>query len=165
MKKKVDIVIKDDRGFSLVELIIVIAIMAILVGVVGTQVIPYMNNSKRAKDVQILSAYATAGVAAYASHADDAPDSGTMTVVVETDGTSDSFTAFPATAQSIADEMKHFIGKKYVTDATSCFSSKEYVKTEIITITFDFDSGEVSVVANDGTADIPNEHEVLARLK
>ena len=36
---------KDNKGFSLVELIIVIAIMAILVGVVGTQVVPYLHNS------------------------------------------------------------------------------------------------------------------------
>ncbi|MBQ6094530.1 MAG: prepilin-type N-terminal cleavage/methylation domain-containing protein, partial [Lachnospiraceae bacterium] len=34
----------NNKGFSLVELIIVIAIMAILVGVVGTQVIPYLEN-------------------------------------------------------------------------------------------------------------------------
>ena len=101
MKKKADIFGKDDRGFSLVELIIVIAIMAILIGVVGMQVIPYMNNSKKAKDLQILSAYATAGVVAYASHADDAPESGSMTVVIVSDGSADTFTATPATAQSL----------------------------------------------------------------
>ena len=55
---------KDNKGFSLVELIIVIAIMAILVGVVGTQVVPYLNKSKVAKDQQLLSAYATAAVSA-----------------------------------------------------------------------------------------------------
>ena len=36
----------NNKGFSLVELIIVIAIMAILVGVVGTQVIPYLERSR-----------------------------------------------------------------------------------------------------------------------
>ena len=46
---------KSNKGFSLVELIIVIAIMAILVGVVGTQVIPYLENSRKAKDQQILT--------------------------------------------------------------------------------------------------------------
>jgi len=40
----------NNKGFSLVELIIVIAIMAILVGVVCPQVIPYLERSRKAKD-------------------------------------------------------------------------------------------------------------------
>ena len=56
---------KDNKGFSLVELIIVIAIMAILVGIVGTQVIPYINKSKVAKDQQVLNSISTAAVADY----------------------------------------------------------------------------------------------------
>lgn len=59
----------NNKGFSLVELIIVIAIMAILVGVVGTQVIPYLENSRKAKDQQILSAWNTAAVSAYSTEA------------------------------------------------------------------------------------------------
>lgn len=61
---------KDNKGFSLVELIIVIAIMAILVGVVGTQVLPYLNKSKLEKDRQIVSSYSTAAVSAYSMVAD-----------------------------------------------------------------------------------------------
>ena len=56
---------KDNKGFSLVELIIVIAIMAILVGIVGTQVLPYINKSKEAKDFQIINSYGTAATTAY----------------------------------------------------------------------------------------------------
>ena len=59
----------NNKGFSLVELIIVIAIMAILVGVVGTQVIPYLENSRKAKDQQILSAWNTAAMSAYSNAA------------------------------------------------------------------------------------------------
>jgi prepilin-type N-terminal cleavage/methylation domain-containing protein len=59
----------NNKGFSLVELIIVIAIMAILVGVVGTQVIPYLENSRKAKDIQVLSAWNTAGMSAYSAAA------------------------------------------------------------------------------------------------
>lgn len=59
---------KDNKGFSLVELIIVIAIMAILVGIVGTQVIPYISKSKVAKDQQVLNSISTAGVAAYSEN-------------------------------------------------------------------------------------------------
>lgn len=60
---------KDNKGFSLVELIIVIAIMAILVGVVGTQVVPYLEKSRKAKDTQILSAWNTDAMTAYSSNA------------------------------------------------------------------------------------------------
>ena len=61
---------KDNKGFSLVELIIVIAIMAILVGIVGTQVLPYINKSKEAKDFQIINSYGTAATTAYSSNAE-----------------------------------------------------------------------------------------------
>ena len=42
----------NNKGFSLVELIVVIAIMAVLVGVLAPQFIKYVENSRRATDVQ-----------------------------------------------------------------------------------------------------------------
>ena len=45
----------DKKGFSLVELIIVMAIMAILVGIVASQVLPYMDKSLQ----QVLSSILT----------------------------------------------------------------------------------------------------------
>jgi prepilin-type N-terminal cleavage/methylation domain-containing protein len=56
------------KGFSLVELIIVIAIMAILVGIVASQVIPYMEKSRKGKDQQQISSITTAVVSAIADH-------------------------------------------------------------------------------------------------
>lgn len=44
----------DNEGFSLVELIIVIAIMAILTAVIGSQVIPYLEKSRVSKDKSTL---------------------------------------------------------------------------------------------------------------
>ena len=73
---------KDNKGFSLVELIIVIAIMAILVGVVGTQVIPYIEKSRKAKDVQMLSGYCTDAMTAYSSNAASLDSSKTYTITV-----------------------------------------------------------------------------------
>ena len=71
---------KDNKGFSLVELIIVIAIMAILVGIVGTQVLPYINKSKEAKDFQIINSYGTAATTAYASNAEKVTEVTTVIV-------------------------------------------------------------------------------------
>ncbi len=72
----------NNKGFSLVELIIVIAIMAILVGVVGTQVIPYLENSRKAKDQQILSAWNTAAVSAYSTEAANLNSTAVYTITI-----------------------------------------------------------------------------------
>ena len=76
----------NNKGFSLVELIIVIAIMAILVGVVGTQVIPYLENSRKAKDNQIFSAWNTAAVSAYSTEAGNVDAGKTYTIKVDDSG-------------------------------------------------------------------------------
>ncbi len=55
---------KNNKGFSLVELIIVIAIMAILVGVIAPQLIKYIEKSRQASDVQLCDTVKTAIVTA-----------------------------------------------------------------------------------------------------
>lgn len=50
----------NNKGFSLVELIIVIAIMAILSGALAPQLIKYLDKSRKAADVQAAQTIATA---------------------------------------------------------------------------------------------------------
>ncbi|MBQ6318406.1 MAG: prepilin-type N-terminal cleavage/methylation domain-containing protein [Lachnospiraceae bacterium] len=50
----------NNKGFSLVELIIVIAIMAILVGVLAPQFIKYVDKSRASTDIQNIQQYKTA---------------------------------------------------------------------------------------------------------
>lgn len=50
----------NNKGFSLVELIIVIAIMVILVAVIAPQYLKFVNNSRVSTDVQTAADLATA---------------------------------------------------------------------------------------------------------
>jgi len=69
---------KNNKGFSLVELIIVIAIMAVLVGVLAPQFIKYVESSRQSTDIQNIGEYKTA-IETYV--ADNAP-SGTIKITV-----------------------------------------------------------------------------------
>lgn len=73
----------NNKGFSLVELIIVIAIMAILVGIVGTQVLPYIDKAKEAKDIQIVNGYCTDAMTAFVSCTDQLDVSKRYTIIME----------------------------------------------------------------------------------
>ena len=51
MKKGCDIMRKCNKGFSLIELIIVIAIMAVLVAVIAPNLTKYLSSSKQKTDI------------------------------------------------------------------------------------------------------------------
>ena len=74
---------KNNKGFSLVELIVVIAIMAVLVGVLAPQLIRYVEKSRESTDIQNCDNIVTALKAYYADK-----DNPAEKVVVEltTDG-------------------------------------------------------------------------------
>ena len=64
----------NNKGFSLVELIIVIAIMAILVGVLAPQYLKYVEKSRRSADLdQLDSVYTACSTAASDADITDAP--------------------------------------------------------------------------------------------
>jgi type IV pilus assembly protein PilA len=64
-----------NKGFSLVELIVVIAIMAVLVGVLAPQFIKYVESSRQSTDIQNVQALKTA----IETEAVDAGSAGTLT--------------------------------------------------------------------------------------
>lgn len=66
--KKEDVKVKklNNKGFSLVEIIIVIAIMAVLSGVLAPQLIKYIEKSRKSADIQTAQTIATAVNAALA---------------------------------------------------------------------------------------------------
>lgn len=73
---------KNNKGFSLVELIVVIAIMAVLVGVLAPQLIKYVEKSREATDIQTCDNIATALKTYYAD--EEVAASATATTVTVT---------------------------------------------------------------------------------
>jgi len=146
----------NNKGFSLVELIIVIAIMAILVGVVGTQVIPYLENSRQAKDYQILSSWNTAAMSAYSSSAAKIDSTKNYVISISVD---DPCTYTVKTAAGTTDDATALI-TKYFKDLTnidtfkkSSFESKK-AKNELTSVTITiYSSGDIILETNGNTFD------------
>ncbi|MGN6715334.1 type II secretion system protein [Anaerocolumna jejuensis] len=149
---------EKNKGFSLVELIVVIAIMAILVGIVGTQVLPYMEKSRKAKDMQVVSAVCTAAVTAFSEHAGELGDAANYTYTY-----SNVNDPAETAVGSITSELKTLLG---VADGTRLFpgyfggptatklDSKEGKKADAVVIKYDTATGVVSVQLKSGVNDI-----------
>lgn len=140
---------KDNKGFSLVELIIVIAIMAILVGIVGTQVLPYIDKSRHAKDVQVLSGLCTDATAAYSSAASELTES-VYTIKIDStvsvSGGSDT-----AGATKLQNAFAEYNGVTNVKDLK--LESKEGKNVTAVTIKCQDSKPMVSVTTTGGTFD------------
>lgn len=111
----------DKKGFSLVELIIVMAIMAILVGIVASQVLPYMEKSRQSKDQQVLSNICTDVVSAIAQ-ADQAVDS--FSGVSVEDLSSGAVSGDAEEANKVAPTFKELHGTVAANDMSSTLKSK-----------------------------------------
>lgn len=111
----------NNKGFSLVELIIVIAIMAVLVGILAPQFVKYVERSRESTDIKNVQEMVTA-VQVYA--ADNAVPDGSSTITLNASGGTTAATSSAASALTNA-------GLATVYEA----SSTKYSGT-VITVTF-----------------------------
>lgn len=137
---------KDNKGFSLVELIIVIAIMAILVGIVGTQVLPYINKSKEAKDFQIINSYGTAATTAYSSDAENVTADTTIIVY----GTNKDDPGKPA--QTLENEIKTLTGYDAAAKLQDKMGSKKGKKINAVKVEISLTNKTITTQAYEDAA-------------
>lgn len=78
---------KNNKGFSLVELIVVIAIMAVLVAVLAPQFTKYVDRSRQSVDATTVSGIVTAAQVGVADVTEYAIPAGTYTITVGKSGT------------------------------------------------------------------------------
>ena len=105
--------------------------MAILVGIVGTQVLPYINKSKEAKDFQIINSYGTAATTAYASNAEKVTE--VTTVIVY--GSNKDETGKPAA--TLETEIKDLTGYADKDELNAKMGSKTGKKISAVKIVID----------------------------
>ena len=112
---------KDNKGFSLVELIIVIAIMAILIGVVALQVVPYLEKSRVGKDRQLVDTVYSAFQTAIAS---TETIDGDIKLTINSSGANVTTDDTAGSGDDILNEMYPVLGASSVADIKTGTSEK-----------------------------------------
>lgn len=136
MKKKM-----NNKGFSLVELIIVIAIMAVLMVVLAPQFLKYVEKSRLQKDNSAISEIANAIKVACADEAiiRDVSDAGGRSYATAASAGTKTLAFSASSTDLLEKELADVVGTSVVTSSTTYSKS-----TTAITITVSAD-GEVTV--------------------
>lgn len=140
----------NNKGFSLVELIVVIAIMAILVGVLAPSVLGQLDKAKVAKDKQTLDSIATAVAIAWADPDVKNPavtgsgDNDITSAVGITSGA--SFTQATVSGTTFSEVCQATVGYTVV-----MFESNKFSGATSLTVTVNASTGKVTVAAKDAS--------------
>lgn len=146
---------KKNKGFSLVELIVVIAIMAILVGLVGTQVLPYIEKSREAKDEQILSALCTASLTSFAQNAaslDNTKKYGISNLAAAADAKTENLTANTAADAATVADFATLSGYANFDAVKAAFESKKGKSIATIAVVYSASDGKLELTAYNNAA-------------
>ena len=142
----------NNKGFSLVELIVVIAIMAVLIGVLAPQFLRYVEKSRIQKDNSAIAEIANACKIAMADE-----DINTATASGTTVAASTATFSFSASGTALQKELNKAIGAS-VSLTSNAYKAAATNKQPTITITKDSTAGTITITGtnllkSDGTAD------------
>jgi len=116
---------KNSKGFSLVELIIVIAIMAILVGILAPQFVQYVNKSRKSTDIKNIQEIISAVQVYVADSENKVTSTSAGSLVIPAQNT--KYTP------STADTNTNIVDKAMISAGINSFTPKsgEYAQTTI----------------------------------
>lgn len=132
MKKFFTKVRKANKGFTLVELIIVIAVMAVLTVVVAPQYLKYVESSREATDVNALGELKHIVEISYIEGAVAGEADNTIAIVIDANG--------GFTYQNASDKLETRVNKIYPSGAAYTFKSTAW-KGKTVTFTVDATTG------------------------
>lgn len=148
MKKKLQKYLNGEReGFSLIELIIVIAIMAILIGVIALAVLPYLEKSRVGKDQQTVDTVYSAFQATIA----DQKVSGDTTLTIPSSGNATGTGEADAAFITSMAQALSATGASDIANGTAAKLESKDAKGKAIKCTFTSATGTITVEV-EGTA-------------
>ena len=135
----------NNQAFSLVELIVVIAIMAVLVGILAPTLIHYIDKSKRSTDVKNAQEYISA-LRTYAAEHEDLK-AGTITLTKDQ----------AAEVQPSDCKITEALGNQGFKLAAMTLNSNAWGSSVVITVTVDEKGQPTFTVQQNGTPKDPND--------
>lgn len=116
---------KGNKGFSLVELIIVIAIMAILVGGLAPAYLKYVEKSKKSSDVQAIDSVLTAMKTVAMDPEAGLTEGAKLTVTISSDG-------LKVDTDTAKGDLKAILGDYKLKGSWKVGNNEESTKIEIV---------------------------------
>ena len=129
---------KNNKGFSLVELIIVVAIMAVLMGILAPQYIRYVEKTRIRADDSIISDIDKSCQATLADERFYTDAAATVTVTVSNIGTISVTAGLPNTGSAFLAEVNTSVYGQ--TTSLNKFKSKAYTQGGSTTLTYTFNT-------------------------
>ena len=145
---------KDNKGFTLVELVIVVAILAILVGLLAPQYTKYVERSRKAADASNLDSLVTAVKVATAdqTYSDMIPAKDSVDVVITMDNKGTIVKYDKVADITKAEEADK--GAKALSDAFKEYAGNEWSKATLKSKAWSIPSGDSTVTAISATCKI-----------
>ncbi len=140
---------KNNKGFSLVELIIVIAIMAVLVGVLAPTYLQYVEKSKKSNDVSTVDTIVSAIEICAVDPEVTTAGSWNLTITIDNSGLSYSDSV---TGSKMVDAMKVIVPESTKLKSSKWGDGNKF----IITAAPNGDYGQVTIKMLDGAGNDSN---------